>query len=109
MTTTATYIEPQTTADVRFTVLLNGVTKVDNCTITADIYSPKGAEIASNVSVPSDGGGTGTYTLTWLDTWTENVNQKPVEGEYLIQAVVLRAGRKRTLRYRVPVRFTDDT
>lgn len=107
MATTVTYIEPQTTADVRFTVLLNGVTKVDNCTVTADIFSPKGKPIATNVSVPSDGPGTGTYTLTWLDTWTEDLSQKPVEGEYLIHATVLRAGRKRTLRYRIPVRFAD--
>lgn len=104
---TVTFIEPQTTADIRLAVTYND-TPVDDCTITASIYSPKGKALATNVSVPSDGPSTGTYTLTWLAAWTEQ-SGLPVEGEYLMQALVLRAGRQRTIRYRIPVRFDDVT
>jgi len=108
MTTTVTFIEPQTTADIRLTVLLDGVTPIDDCTISAKVFSPRGVQLASGVPAPTDGVGTGTYTLTWLAAWTANAG-KAVEGEYLIEALLTRAGRQRTMRYRVPVRFDDVT
>lgn len=101
-----TPIEPQTTAELRIVVTQATVLR-DDCTVTATVYGPAGGTpIASSVSMPLQGSGTGTYALTWLPAWTE-VSGAPRAGEYVIVVLVVRAGIKRTRRFRVPVQFDD--
>lgn len=103
----ATYIEPMTDAVLRITVQQAGVLR-DDATVVANIYNPKGTLVAEAVALSAVGGGSGAYTLSWLNTWT-TLAGKALQGEYLAVVTSTRAGVQRVRRFRVPVRFDDDS
>lgn len=103
--TVVAYIEPQTTADYVITVTLNDVPQ-DGATVTGSVYNPKGQAVTTDAAFTANGGGTGTYTLTWLPSWTEQ-GGKPLQGEFMLRVKVVLGGRQRVRQFRVPVRFDD--
>jgi hypothetical protein len=73
----------------------------DDAIVTATVCQPNGFVAATQVVVPSDGPGSGTYTLRWDASWSASRGE-PVDGEYLVVFTILREGRLRTKKCRVP-------
>lgn len=103
----ADFLEPRTDGELKITVSQAGILR-DDATVTATVYSPRATLLATDVPLTGVGGGTGAYTLAWEADWTE-VAGKAVTGEYLVEVTSARAGVQRVRRFRVPVRFTDDS
>ena len=98
-------IEPSTDGTVTVTLSVLGVLK-DDATLTANVFSPKGVQLATAVAMTPTGSSSGKYTLPWVYTWTQ-VGGKGVEGEYLVEVTAVRSGMHRTRRFRQPVQYTD--
>jgi hypothetical protein len=104
----AEYLEPQTDGELRITVTQAGALR-DDATVTADIYTPKGVQIATAESFAAQGSGSGAYILQWDRTWSETNAGKPIEGEFLAVVTVVRGSMQRVRHFRVPIRFDDDS
>lgn len=107
--TVATYLEPLTDGTLQLTVKTGGVLRDDATVRAVAVYSPTGATVATNVSMPATGGGTGIYTLSIPASWSDDGTGKAVEGEFVVVLEAIRAGTRRTRRYRYPVRWDDDS
>lgn len=100
------YIEPQTDAILKITVKdTAGVAVTDAVATATAVYSPAGASVATNVTMPHQGAG--VYHLSISRTWSDN-SGKAIEGEFVAEIKVTRGGVERRRRFRYPVKFDDE-
>lgn len=73
-------------------------------TVTMDVFSPKGSNVASNIPFNHYSGG--VYRADIDADWSEQ-GGKAVEGEFMAEVVAINAGVTVTQRLRYIVRFED--
>lgn len=102
----ATYIEPQTDATLRVTVKdSTGALVTDATVIALVVYSPAGATAATNQAMSHQGAG--VYQLSISRSWSDN-SGKAIEGEFVVEIKITRAGTERRRRFRYVVHWDDD-
>lgn len=94
-------VDPKTNARMKIKVVA-GSTVITDATVTANIVSPEGHLIVSNVSCPYSSTYT-AYLLEILPAWSTGVSGEELPGVYLVQVAVDRFGKKRAkvLKYLV--------
>jgi hypothetical protein len=97
-------IEPLTDAELRITVESRAGLPVEDATVTATVYDPKGQVVATDAACPRESGN--TYVLSIGHAWSER-SGAPLLGEYTAYVKVLRAGARRTHRVRYAVQYPE--
>jgi hypothetical protein len=95
-------IDPKTTATLRVTVTDDAGAAVDTATVTADVYGPSGALVASGQALAFVGAG--QYDLTIDAAWSTATDGDAIEGVYRAVVGATAGGLARTVR--IPYRCT---